>query len=138
MVSFLFFVYLVTILYCSDIVWSKDLFAYFFCFLPILDLEFSFFFAFSQSLIGNFLFFFVFSHSFDWKLFIFFLFSSEGKVYGELGSISYLLLFVSVLFVFLFLFLFLLLMEGWISSVVFSWGLSITLFEVLLLILNSD
>ena len=41
MVSF-FLVYLVTILYCSDIVWSKDLSAYFFCFLPIFDREFSF------------------------------------------------------------------------------------------------
>ena len=30
------------------------------------------------------------------------------------------------------------LMEGWISSVVFSWGLSIALFEVLFLISNSD
>jgi len=39
-----FVVYLVTILYCSDIVWSKDLSAYFFCFLPILDREFSFLF----------------------------------------------------------------------------------------------
>ena len=39
---------------------------------------------------------------------------------------------------FLFPVSFLLLMEGWISSVVFSWGLSIALFEVLLLTLNSD
>jgi len=66
---FPFFPYLVvTILYCSDIVWSKDLSAYFFCFLPIFDREFSFFFfcflpifdrevsffAFFWSLIGNF------------------------------------------------------------------------------------
>ena len=55
---FFFFVYLVTILYCSDIVWSKDLSTYFFCFfLPILDQEFSFF-LFLLSLpflIGNFL-----------------------------------------------------------------------------------
>jgi len=64
---FLLFVYLVTILYCSDIVWSKDLSAHFFCFLSILDRELSFlpFFAFSHSLIGNFPFFsfFAFSHS---------------------------------------------------------------------------
>ena len=37
------FVYLVTTLYYSDVVWSKDLSTYFFCFLPILDREFSFF-----------------------------------------------------------------------------------------------
>jgi len=36
----------VTTLYCSDVVWSKDLSAYFFCFLPIFDREFSFFFSF--------------------------------------------------------------------------------------------
>jgi len=30
------------------------------------------------------------------------------------------------------------LMEGWVSSIVFSWGSSTTLFEVLLLLLNSD
>ena len=35
---------LVTILYCSDIVWSKDLSAHFFCFLSILDQELSFLF----------------------------------------------------------------------------------------------
>ena len=53
---FPFFLYLVvTILYCSDIVWPKDLSSYFFCFLPIFNREFSLFFAFSQSLIGNFL-----------------------------------------------------------------------------------
>jgi len=56
------FFYLVTILYCSDIVWSKDFSAYFFCFYsnPWLGifflLFFFFFFAFSRSLIGNFLF----------------------------------------------------------------------------------
>ena len=62
-----FIVYLVTILYCSDIVWSKDLSAHFFCF---LDQELSFlpfsssFFTFPRSLIGNFLsFLFAFSHS---------------------------------------------------------------------------
>jgi len=65
---------LVTILYCSDIVWSKDISVYFFrflpiidrefffsfCFLPIFDRELSFFFSFVyfRSLIGNFLFFF--------------------------------------------------------------------------------
>jgi len=69
---FPFFSYLVvTILYGSDIVWSKDLSAYFlyfllifgweffflFCFLPIKDWEFSPF-AFFRSSIGNFLFFF--------------------------------------------------------------------------------
>ena len=37
------FFYLVTILYCSDIVWSENLCAHFFCFLPILDREFYFF-----------------------------------------------------------------------------------------------
>jgi len=70
---------LVTILYCSDIVWSKELSIYFFCFLMIFDREFFFLvcflpifdwefssFAFFRSLIGNF-------------LFLFFLFSSEGK-----------------------------------------------------------
>ena len=41
-----FLVYLVTILYYSDVAWSKDLSAYFFCFLPILDREFFFFFCF--------------------------------------------------------------------------------------------
>ena len=41
-----FFVYLGTILYCSDIVWSEDLSAYFFCFLPNLYREFSFLFFF--------------------------------------------------------------------------------------------
>ena len=44
--GFIFLVYLVTILYCSDIVWSKDLFGCFFCFLLILDQEFSFLFCF--------------------------------------------------------------------------------------------
>ena len=63
---FFFFVYLVTILCCSDIVWSKDLSTYFFCFLPIFDQELSFFFTFSHSLIGNF------------PFLLFFLFSFEG------------------------------------------------------------
>jgi len=35
-----FLVFLVTILYCLDIVWFKDLSTYFFCFLPIFDWEF--------------------------------------------------------------------------------------------------
>ena len=75
-----------TILYYSDIVWSKDLYAYFFCFLPIFDWEFSFFFAFSHSLIRNFI-FLLSSDSFDRESshFLFFLFSFKGKVYGELG-----------------------------------------------------
>ena len=68
MVSFPFMFTSVTILYCSDIVWSKDLSVYFFCFLPIFDQEFFFLFcflpifdweissfAFFRSLIGNFL-----------------------------------------------------------------------------------
>ena len=44
---FLPFVHLVTILYCSDIVWSNDLSAHFFCFLSILDQELSFLIFFS-------------------------------------------------------------------------------------------
>ena len=80
--GFLFLVYLVTIMYCSDIVWSEDLSACFFYFLPILDREFSFlFFAFSHSLIENFSF-----------LFFFVVFRGQGltfslwvKVYDKLG-----------------------------------------------------
>ena len=80
---------LVTILYCSDIVWSKDLSAYFFCFHLIFDPEFSFLFL--LFLIGNFLSFCAFSHSFDGEFSFFFafshplienfpfLFSSEGQ-----------------------------------------------------------
>ena len=63
-----------TIQYCSDIVWSKDLYVYLFCFLPIFDREFfflfcflpmsnrelSFSFVFFRSLIENFLFFLLF------------------------------------------------------------------------------
>jgi len=90
MVSFLFMFTLVTILYCSDIVWSKDLSAYFFYFLSILDQEFSFscVFASSHSLIGNFLFLlssdslignFVFFQAQGWT------FSPWVKVYGKLG-----------------------------------------------------
>jgi len=90
-----FLVYLVTILYCSDIVWSKDLYAYFFYFLPIFDREFSFFllslnlwleifsFCFLPILlIGNFLlfsFFFVFFRGQGLT------FSPWVKVYGKLG-----------------------------------------------------
>ena len=90
-----FFVYLVTILYCSDIVWSEELFAYFFCFLPILardfsflfffcflplfHWEFSFFFAFSPSLIGNFI-FLLSSGSFDQEFFSFFCFIPRARI----------------------------------------------------------
>ena len=79
--GFLFLVYLVTILYCSDIVWSKDLSAYFFCFLPIFDRELSFFFCFLP------LFDWEFSFSF---FFVFFrgqglTFSPWVKVYDKLG-----------------------------------------------------
>ena len=77
---------LVTILYCSDIFWSKDLSVYFFCFLPIFDRKFFFllFFAFFQSLIRNFLLFLFFrslirNFFFFLFFFLFFFFSSEGK-----------------------------------------------------------
>jgi len=79
---FPFFPYLVvTTLYCSDIVWSKDLSTYFFCFLPIFDREFSFF-------------FFLLSSNLWSGIFFSFLFAFKGKdghfspwvkVYGELG-----------------------------------------------------
>ena len=92
-----FLVYLVTILYCSDIVWSKDLSAYFFCFLSILDREFFFllpFFLLSPTLsLGIFFLFCVFPLS--WignfpSLCVFFqgqglTFSPWVKVYGKLG-----------------------------------------------------
>ena len=74
--SIFVFVFLVTILYCSDIFWSKDLSAYFFCFLlildqesfllllfcflPLVDWEFSFLFFFFFS-------FFRFLPLFDWE-----------------------------------------------------------------------
>ena len=74
-----FFFFLVTILYCSDIFWSKDLSAYFFCFLsildqesfllllfcflPLVDWEFSFLFFFFFS-------FFRFLPLFDWEFFL--------------------------------------------------------------------
>ena len=97
-----FFVYLVTILYCSDIVWSEDLSAYFFCFLPILDREFSFlpfffsfigifflFCVFSLSWIGNFpslcVFFRSLIENFPFSLFFFFAFSHSimGIMWGH-------------------------------------------------------
>ena len=82
---------LVTIQYCSDIVWFKDLsvyfvffrslignFSFFFLLSSNLDWEFSSF-AFFRSLIGNFFFFFVFFWGQGWT------FSSWVKVYGKLG-----------------------------------------------------
>ena len=46
----LFSCLLVTILYCSDIVWSKNLFVYFFCFFSIFDREFFFLILLSSNL----------------------------------------------------------------------------------------
>ena len=100
-----FVVYLVTILYCSDIVWSKDLSAYFFCFLPIFDRKFSFFFAFSPSFDWEFSFLFLLSPTlclgifllcflllFDWEFSFFVFFRGQGltfspwvEVYDKLG-----------------------------------------------------
>ena len=88
--GFLFLVYLVTILYCSDIVRSKDLSAHFFCFLPILDREFSFLplfhwefsFCFVSSPflgLGILSSFFVSSPFLGLGIFLLFVFSSEGK-----------------------------------------------------------
>jgi len=72
---FLLFVYLVTILYYSDIVWSNDLSAHFLCFPSILDREFSFLFFFSHSLIWEFSFFsFFFLPLFDLGIFLLFSF----------------------------------------------------------------
>ena len=73
--SLSFLVYLVTILYCSDIAWSKDLSAHFFSSDVWSGISF---FAFSPSLIGNV------------PLFVFFwgqglTFSPWVKVYGKLG-----------------------------------------------------
>ena len=69
---FPFFPYLVvTTLYCSDIVWSKDLSTYFFCFLPIFDREFFFFFCFLPIFDQEFLFFFCFLSIFDRELSLF-------------------------------------------------------------------
>ena len=75
---FLSFVHLVTILYCSDIVWSKDLSAHFFWFLWPGAF---FFFTFSHSLVRNFLsFLFSFSHSLIGNfLSLFFSFSLIGN-----------------------------------------------------------
>jgi len=91
-------VFLVTILYCSYIFWSKDTSVYFLCFHAIFDRRFPFFFLsfFSLSLpflIGNFLSFFAFSLSFigDFPSFCVFsreqglIFSPWFKVYGKLG-----------------------------------------------------
>ena len=89
---FLLFVHMVTILYCSDIVWSKDLSAHFFCFsfdprsgaffpsssssslffyfLPFFDWEFSFFSFFFLPLFDwefPFVSFFLFLPLFDWE-----------------------------------------------------------------------
>ena len=80
--GFLFLVYLVTILYCLGIFWSKDLSGCFFCFLPILDREFSFLFCFLPLFDWEFFFFFFF-------LFVFrgqgLTFSPWVKVYDKLG-----------------------------------------------------
>ncbi|RYA56975.1 hypothetical protein DD596_25260 [Enterobacter cloacae complex sp. 4DZ3-28B] len=83
---FLLFVHLVTILYCSDIVWSKDLSAHFFCFLSILDQELSFLlfflFYFLPFFDWEFSFFsFCFLPLFDWEFpfFSFFAFSLIGN-----------------------------------------------------------
>ena len=56
MVSFLFFLACDNPVCYSDIVWSENLYVYFFCFLPIFDRGFSFSFAFFRSLTENFLF----------------------------------------------------------------------------------
>jgi len=88
-----FFVYLVTTLYCSDIVWSKDLSAYLFCFLSILDREFSFLsFLLSFNLWLR-IFSFCFLPLFWLETFLFFVFfrgqgltfSPWVTVYGKLG-----------------------------------------------------
>ena len=75
-----------TIKYCSDIVWPKELSAYFSCFLLMFDREFSFFFAFYHSLIGNFL-LFAFSHSLigNFLLLQGLTFSIWVKIYDKLG-----------------------------------------------------
>ena len=61
----------VTILYCSDIVWPQDLFAYFFCFLPIFDQELFLFFCFLPIFDRGFIFFFCFLPIFDQELSLF-------------------------------------------------------------------
>ena len=59
--------FLVTILHCSDIVWSKDLSVYFAFFRSLIgNFSFSFFFAFFQSWLR--IFFFCFLPIFDWEL----------------------------------------------------------------------
>jgi len=77
-----FLVYLVTILYCSDIVWSKGLYAYFFYFLPILDREFSFFFFLLSPTLWLWIFFlFCFLPFFDWEFsFFFFCFLPRARI----------------------------------------------------------
>jgi len=91
---FPFFSYLlVTILYCSNIVWSEDFSVYFFCFLPIFDLEFFFLFCFLPIFDWEFLFLLssdFWSGTFFFFFFVFFqgrgwTFSPWVKVYGELG-----------------------------------------------------
>ena len=73
---FFFLVYLVTIMYCSDIVWSKDLSGCFFFFRSLIG-NFLSFFASSHSLIGNFSFF----------LFFFFVFRGQGfMISWDFGS----------------------------------------------------
>ena len=69
-----FFVYVVIILYCSDVLWSIDLSAYFFCFLPIFDREFSFFFFSFLLSLNLWLGIFSFSSFFFWL-----------KAYGKFG-----------------------------------------------------
>jgi len=87
-----FFVYLVTILYCSDIVWSKDLSGCFLCFLPILDRKFSLFFLLSPTLWLGIFFLFCFLPFFDWEFYFFVFFWGQGlrfspwvKAHGKLG-----------------------------------------------------
>ena len=93
-----FFVYLVTIMYCSDIVWSKDLSGCFFFFRSLIENFSFFFFFFTLSLEFSFCFvsspflgfgilssFFVSSPFLGSGIFLLFVFSSEGKDYGELG-----------------------------------------------------
>ena len=65
-----FFVYLVTILYCSDIVWSKDLSTYFFFFRSLIE-NFSFFFLLSPTLLlGIFFLFFLLSPTLWLEIFL--------------------------------------------------------------------
>ena len=86
---FLLFVHLVAILYCSDIVRSKDLSAHFFYFVLILDQEFSFlpFFLLSPILwLGIFFLFFLLSPTFWLGIsFPFFAFSLIGNFHSFLN-----------------------------------------------------